>query len=1016
MLVLGMAAAVAAASSTAPQVPQRAYAGLHWRLLGPFRGGRVLAVTGVPGEPNHFYFGAVGGGVWESHNAGRTWTPIFDRQSIASIGAIAVAPSAPNVLYVGTGEADMRSDITYGDGVYKSTDGGKSWTHLGLDDTRHIGRIVVDPHNPDIVFVAALGHAYDANAERGVFRSTDGGKTWKKVLYKNASTGAVDLALDPSNPRTVYASLWQTRRPPWNVYPPAQGPGSGLYKSTDGGETWHEIVGHGFPSQVGRIGIDVAPSDPERVYALVDGKTLAAGGLYRSDDGGRTWRHVYRKKRIWQRGWYFGHLTVDPKDADTVYVCNTVLLRSTDGGKSFVPIKGDATGDDYQQIWINPHNPDDMIVGADQGAVVSVDHGKTWSSWYNQPTGQFYHVVTDDQFPYHVYGPEQDSGAVSLPTRSDNLFDGITLRNLGEIAAGGEKGYLAPDPRNPRVVFGGTVSKFDKLTAQNQDVDPTLAYPGIWRSTWTLPLVFSPANPHALYFANQRVFETDNGGRHWQPISPDLTRKHPGVPPNLDNVTAADNLHNGPRRGVVYTIAPSPRKACEIWAGTDDGLIWLTHDDGGHWNNVTPKALTPWSKVSIIEASHFDTNTAYAAVDRHRLGDLKPYIYRTTDGGRHWHKIVNGIPNGSFVRVVREDPKRRGLLFAGTETGIYVSFDNGDRWQSLQLNLPVASIRDIAIRHNDLVIATHGRAFWVLDDIEPLRQLSAKAIDSNAWLYKPATAYRIHPAAFLSTPMPKDEPHALNPPVGAMIDYWLKSKPTTPVAIDILDDRGDVVRHYSSANKLPPLKPTQLRVAPAWVHRKAPPSSRVGMHRFVWDLHYALPGALKGISFRDTGVWAPPGHYRVRLKVNGQTLTRPLTVKEDPRVKTSRAGLKKQFALAKKIEAVRVRLAKVSDQANKLLKRLNAERQNGASASAKRRYDQAVAIAGQPPAENPDNSVGVPPSSSTTLRYLAGAFARLEYAVESADRAPTPDMLTGFKKQSAKLKRTLSRWQALRKH
>ncbi|HEV2110642.1 MAG TPA: hypothetical protein VGT99_04750, partial [Gammaproteobacteria bacterium] len=668
------------------------YGGLQWRLIGPFRGGRVLAVSGVRGDPRHWYFGSVDGGVWETHDTGRTWQPIFDAMHVGSIGALAVAPSDPNVIYVGSGEADMRSDIAYGNGMYKSTDAGKTWEHIGLEDSYQIGKILVDPANPDVVFVAALGHGYGANETRGVFRSRDGGKTWQKVLYKDADTGAIDLAFG-ADANTLYASLWQTRRPPWNTYPPSNGPGSGLYKSTDGGASWAQLT-KGLPSEgLGHIGLATAPGNPNIVYALVDAKQ---GGLYRSDDAGADWTLVSGDKRIWGRGWYFEGVSVDPKNPDVVYASNTAMYKSTDGGKAFLPFRGDQTGDDFHTLWIDPDDGQRMIAGVDQGANISQNGGKTWSSWFNQPTGQFYHVITDHRFPYHVYGAQQDSGAAEVPSRTNGEYDGINMTEFHEVTTGGESGNIAPDPLDPDIIYGGTVDKLDEKSEQTANVDPTLAYPDIYRSEWTLPLAFSPKDPHALYFGNQHLFRTRDGGKHWALLSPDLTQKTLTVPPNLDATTAATSTATvGPRRGVIYAIAPSRFSADDIWVGTDDGLLWRTHDSGKHWQDVTPKGLIPWSKVGVIEAGHFSADTAYAAIDRHRVDDYKPYIYRTHDGGKSWTLVADGIPDGSFINAVREDPVKQGLLYAGTELGMYVSFDDGDHWQSLQQNLPVTSIRDI---------------------------------------------------------------------------------------------------------------------------------------------------------------------------------------------------------------------------------------------------------------------------------------------------------------------------------
>src|SRR5690348_17269319 len=676
------ASAAAPATLDSKTTASSTWGALHWRLIGPFRAGRTLAVTGVPGQLTHFYMGTVDGGVWETHDTGRTWQPLFDDQPVQSIGAIAVAPSNPNVIYVGTGESDMRSDIVQGDGMYKSVDAGKTWTHIGLKDSQQITMIRVDPHNPNRVFAAVLGHHYGPNAERGVFRSLDGGKTWKKVLGPNDDTGAIDIIFKPGDANVIYASLWQTRRPPWNIYPPSNGPGSGLYKSTDGGSTWTHIEGHGFPSdKLGRIGIAISAAAPDRIYAIVDAEE---GGLYRSDDAGKTWKKMSGDPRIWQRGWYFGQITADPKNPDRIYAMNTIELRSDDGGKTFLPVKGDPTGDDYHELWIDPNDPDRQIMGVDQGAIITVNGGKTWSSWYNQPTAQMYHVSTDNRFPYRVYGAQQDSGAAAVPSRSTYEAT-INMQQFHEVTAGGESGEIAPDPADPDIVYGGTVDRLDLKSGQTRSVDPTLAFPGDHRGEWTLPLTFGKRD-HALYFGNQRLFRTEDGGQTWTPISPDLTRPELTVPQTLDQPTAENTATKGPRRGVIYDIGTSPLRDGLIWIGTDDGLIWRTDDNGLHWTNVTPAQLKPWWKVGIVEPSHFDPNTAYAAIDLHRIDDQRPLILRTRDGGRTWTEITDGLPRDAgpnSVNVVREDPVRQGLLFAGTERSLYVSFDDGERWQPL---------------------------------------------------------------------------------------------------------------------------------------------------------------------------------------------------------------------------------------------------------------------------------------------------------------------------------------------
>ena len=1000
--VLALFLAALAVPAAAAGVDPALFQDLRWRMIGPFRGGRVLAVAGVPGELSHFYFGSVNGGVWETTDAGRTWNPIFDGQPIGTIGALALAPSDPKVIYAGTGEADMRNDIAQGDGMYRSSDGGRTWTKIGLADSQQIGRILVHPRDPNVVLVAALGHPYGPNEERGVFRTTDGGRTWAKVLYKDADTGAIDLAFRPGDPQTVFASLWQTRRPPWNVYPPSNGPGSGLYKSTDGGLTWKPVLGGGFPAQPGNIGIAFAPSRPDRVYAMVD---APEGGLYRSDDGGATWRRTSGDRRIWGRGWYFGNVTVDPRDPDIVYACNTALYRSTDGGQTFVPVKGAPGGDDYHALWIDPDHPDRRILAADQGAVVSLNGGLTWSSWYNQPTGQMYHVITDDRFPYHVYGAQQDSGAAEVPSRT-TLRDGINMTHFREVTAGGENDYIAPDPRDPAVTFGGRVDKLDARTEQTQSVDPTLLYRDVDRSIWTLPLVFSRRDPRVLYFARERLFRTEDGGRHWTLISPDLTHEKPGAPPNLDQATADDLSPQG-RRGVIYTIAPSRLADRDIWVGTDDGRIWRTRDEGGRWADITPKDLTAWSKVGILEVSHFDAETAYAAVDRHRLDDFKAYIYRTRDGGTSWTLAARGIPDGSFVNAVREDPVRRGLLYAATEKGVYVSFDDGEAWQPLQLNLPVTSVRDLEVKGNDLVIGTHGRAFWILDGLTPLRQIGADVARSILWLYAPAPALRVRPAGFTGTPFPRDEPMAENPPAGALIDYVVGPGTTGPLTVTILDAGGEVVRRYSSDDADPGPDLSGIRVAPEWSERRKAPSAKPGMHRFVWPLRYPAPAALaeQGATQGQLadGDWAPPGRYTVEIAAGTVRLRQPLEVAPDPRVKAAPGDYARQLELARRVEAQRARVAAAVTDAEALLK-------SPAKPAAPGEREVRLLLG----AQFGEAPIGPPPAGTEALRSLAETLSRFADAVDGADGAPSPDVVDGFTRLQPAVDASLAAWEALK--
>ena len=906
-------------------VPDGAFAGLSWRMLGPFRGGRVDAVTGVPGRPNEFYFGSVNGGVWKSIDAGRVWEPVFDGQPVASIGAIAVAPSAPDVVYVGSGESTLRDSAGYGNGMYRSADAGRSWTHIGLDDTQHIGRIAVDPRNPDVLFVAAIGHLYAASPERGVFRSRDGGRHWEKVLYKNPDVGAIEVVIDPTDSNVVYAGLWNTRRPPWYTYAPTNGPGGGIFKSTDGGSTWTQLTAGLPPEGIGRTGIAVAPGNPRRVYALVDclvpeagaaeGAATATpparpggpqqppgqGGFFRSDDAGATWTRLSSDPALWGRGWYFEHVVVDPKEADTVYVSNVAVSRTTDGGRSWVALRGSPGGDDYHHAWISPDNPDMMIVASDQGAIIThnartVDPRQvTWSSWLNQPTAQIYHVSVDHRFPYWVTGAQQDSGAVAVRVRGK--YGEISMRDWEPIGAGGESGYTAGDPLHPGIVFGGTGQRWD--IAQNVSLrgttTPQVPPPETARADWTQPLVFSPADPHALYYANQYLFKSSDGAKTWTRISPDLTRVDPGVPPNLDAAAAAQVDRNG-RRGVVYTIAPSPLRAPLLWIGTDDGLIQLSPDGGRTWQNVTPAALTPWSRVTMLEASHVDANTAYASVDRHQLQDFDPYIYRTRDRGRSWQRITTGLPAGVYVHTVKEDPVRRGMLFAGTERGAFVSLDDGDHWQPLQLNLPVTSVRDFQIYQNDLIVATHGRGFWVIDDISPLRQITDAVLAQAAYLFRPADAVNAVQGGDDGTPLQKDEPQAPNPPDGAFIDYYLKEGASGPVTLEILDAKGAVMRTFSSAGT--PEEPSRGRrgrpgglpnVSALWRPVPEPFSASAGLHRVAWrPVAPPAPGARRGVGGGGGGGFGREealltGSFTAKLTVNGKSYTQTFRVLPDPR-------------------------------------------------------------------------------------------------------------------------------------
>src|SRR5580700_2626607 len=834
-------------------------AGLVWRDVGPMRAGRSYAVAGHANQPDTFYFGSVGGGVWKTENAGRTWTPISDQGiPVGSIGAVAVAPSDANIVYVGTGEPDIRSQHSYGIGMFKSADAGKTWKRIGLEKTSQIGRIVVDPSNPNRLYVAALGHVYDANPERGVYRSTDGGAHWKKVLF-NASdpndVGAIDIAVDPKDPKVLYASLWATRRPPWSVYAPSYMPGGGLYKSTDGGDRWTKLGG-GLPDDnfVGKIGIGVSPSNPRRLWAVVDdvgagvapALRLAAeasgnpapkppGGVYLSDDAGATWKLVNAETRLWGRGWYFESVTVDPDNPDKAYVINTATYVTTDAGKTWSPIKGAPGGDDYHQLWVNPRDGHRMVLSSDQGTVVSVDGGNTWSTWYNQPTAEIYHVAADNQFPYWLYGAQQDSGAVRVSTWSNEGT--LNFRNWQPTCLAGESDTVVPDPTEPNILYGAGAGRCNQalnvpasLGGSLPPADPNDPD----RKTWTLPEVFSIADG-ALYYSNQFVFRTRDRGKTWEKISPDLTRVNPPMPANLDPVTATDIDQTMTNRfGVVYTISPSPLSATTVWVGTDDGLIQVTRDDGKTWNDVTPPAMTAWSKVSQVEAGHFDANTAYASVDRHRIADNQPYIYLTHDGGKTWQNVVAGIPEGAFVNSIKEDPKAKGLLYAATELRVYVSFNDGAQWQPLQNNMPVTSIRDIVVHGDDLDIATHGRGFWVMDQMSALREIAAKGAQigsASAYLFALGETYAIHAGSMNGTPLPHEEPQHLNPPAGVLAYYWLKTAASQPLKIELLDGRGVVRACLASDTPVRPVDTEAINVQAIWEQPPQPPSAAAGMHR-----------------------------------------------------------------------------------------------------------------------------------------------------------------------------------------
>ena len=1012
MRTLALVALVSTAA--AAQVPEAVFGAMRWRPIGPFRGGRALAVSGVRGKPLTFYFGSVAGGVFRTDDGGATWRPLFDDQPNLSIGALAVADSDPNVIYVGTGEACIRGNVTYGKGVFRSDDAGRSWRFLGLPDTRQIGKIAVHPRNPDIAFVAALGHAFGPNAERGVFRTLNGGRTWEKVLYKDENSGAIDVAIDPDDPQVVYASLWQVRRSPWSLI--SGGPGSGLYRSRDGGATWTRLSGHGLPGgEYGRIGIAVSPADGSRVYAVIEAKE---GGLFVSDDSGENWTRQNDDERIRQRAWYFSHVWADPKSRDTIYLANTGLYRSTDAGKTLTLLP--ARHGDHHGMWIDPEDPRRIIESSDGGASISLDGGQTWSRENSQPTAQFYHVAVDDDFPWRAYGAQQDNSSVAVQSRSDT---GVIGDQQWYPLGIGEAAYIAVDPRNPNIVFGsssaGAMLKYDHHSEQTQILGP-------WpvetsgrgagelkhRFQWLTPLILSPHDPNVVYAGAEVVFRSTDGGISWTAISPDLTRndkarqKPSGGPLTLD-ITSVEYFDT------VFALAESPVQKGLLWAGTDDGLVHVLRD--GKWRDVTPKAMPEWGTVSLIEASPFAAGTATVAVDRHRLDDLHAYIFRTTDFGASWKRIDGGIPDGAFVRAVREDPRKQGLFYAGTEAGVYVSFDSGARWQPLKLNLPTVPVHDLLVKDDDLVVATHGRAFWILDDLSPLRQASAAIASQDVHLFQPRTALRLqYPEAFDAR-----LPAGRNPPAGAIIDYFLKSKPKGELTIQVFSADGRLVRTLSNrVHKAGAEQPQE------WPDIQKPAEllpDGAGMNRFPWDLRYDPPAELPGAFYPGLPPRGPvvaPGTYTLRLAVDGKTATAQMEVKPEPRVKATLAAFAELVAMQLKVrdamsalhEGV-LELRDARDQLAALQKRAAADPRFAALGA---RADGAVKQLTE--IERKLVAVDVK-STEGTLRFpvqLNEQLESLRELLDSADAAPVPAMGEVFADYDGALRTELSKWREIR--
>jgi photosystem II stability/assembly factor-like uncharacterized protein len=958
---------------------------LRWRNIGPYRGGRTRAVCGVPSQPNVFYMAPVNGGVFKSSDSGRTWQPIFDDQPTASVGAIAVAPSNPNVVYVGSGEGLHRPDLSVGDGVYKSTDAGKRWAHVGLRDGQQIAQLAVDPKNADRVFVAVAGHPYGPNEERGVYRSLDGGRTFEKVLYRDENVGASDVQIDSGDPAIVYAALWESREGPWEngVF---DGQGGGIFKSRDGGKTWRQLA-KGLPGGIVQANLAIAPSAPKTLFAAVRTKTIAK--LYRSDDGGETWRGATDDPRP-SLGIGGGDLPVvrfDPKNPHIVYSASVVCWKSTDGGKTWDGWRGAPGGDDYQNIWINLNHPEIILLGSDQGAIVTVNGGATWSSWYNQSTAQLYHVSADNAFPYRLYSGQQESGSVGITSRGNE--GEITFRDWQPVAAE-EYGYVVADPLDPDIIIGGKLTRFDRRTGQAQSILPVPVQREDFRTLRTEPVIFSPLDPHLLFFAGNMLWKTRDRGDHWEKISPDLSRARYDLPASIGKYKA-DAKKQAYRRGVIYTVAPSPLDVNRIWCGTDDGLIHLSNDGGRTWSNVTPPNISAWEKISLIEAGHFDANTAYAAVNTLRLDDLQPHIFRTQDGGKTWTEIINGIPAGQTVNAVREDPERKGLLFAGTEKGVYVSFNAGAHWDSLRLNLPATSVRDLIIKNDDLVAATHGRGFWILDNITPLRQWTGWKHENL--LFKPQTALRVRGNLNTDTPLPPDEPAGENPPEGAMIDYFLAQEASGPVTIEIKDSKGASVRKYSSLDIPKEPNPKRLKIPSYWIRPPQTVSAQAGMHRFLWDLHYApvpdvepeypIAATYSNTAPTPTSPWVVPGNYNVVLTVAGKSFTQPLTIQMDPRVKTSPADLQAQFDVSWRLYQLRLKLApmgKTFDDLVEQLTKLKARAAERPDVTQKlEAFAQTLTRFG-PPHPRP----GAPPSL-----FVLESTARLFDEVAGADAAPT---------------------------
>ncbi len=993
------------------------FSDMRWREIGPIRAGRTRALAGVPSQPATFYLGAVNGGVWKTTDAGDTWHSLWDDQPSGSIGSIAVSLSDPNTLYVASGEGLARPDLSVGDGVYKSTDAGKSWTHLGLRDGQQIGQIAIDPGNPDRVFVAVTGHPYGPNQERGLYRTTDGGKTFQNVLFVDQFTGASEVQIDPSHPDIVYAGMWERQEGAWENGA-WSGTHGGLFKSIDGGDHWQKLTGGGLPDGIIQVNVTISPADSNRLY--IEAATEGKVGLYRSEDGGKTWVHAPADDPRPEARIGGGDLPVpkaDAKDPDTLYVASVVTWKSTDAGKTWFGLRGSPGGDDYQNIFVNPNNPKIIALASDQGVIISQNGGESWAKWYNQATAQMYHVTADNAFPYRVCGGQQDSGSACVASRSD---DGRITFHDWHPAGIEEYGYAAPDPLNPDIVYGGKVTRYDRRTGQIQNVEPSpLRNSPNYRVLRTEPLMFSPVDPHKLYFATNTLWVTSNEGKDWKQVSPDLSREAGYDIP--ESLTHYKGTLKPTRRGVIYALGLSPLDGNRLWAGTDDGFLWTTADAGAHWANITPPVMKPFWKVFNMDAGHFDPLTAYTAVNTMRLDDMRPHLFRTHDGGKSWSAIDNGLPANGPTNTIREDPKRKGLLYAGTETAVYVSFDDGDHWQSLRLNMPATSVRDLQVKDDDLIAGTHGRGYLILDDVTPLRQTAANLAAAKLKLYTPQIAIRVRNDMNPPTPWPPDMAAGANPPDGAIIDYYVGQKFSGPLTLEVLDSHGAVILHASSTDPVPPLDP-RYPDPTLWARPPRVVATSPGHHRFLWDMQYpqvpgmstgpdadlAVPGDTPQVS---TAPWVLPGTYTVRLSGAGLTQTAPFTIVLDPRVKTSPADLEAQFTLSKSMYDDLLQATAALHEIAALRDQLHARAGQALIAGADKSLQAKLdAIAGRGDA-NPrrDGPAAAPNLTSARLQV-----ARLEHELQAADQAPTTAQAAAAQTTMQPIQDLLGQWNQLK--